>query len=53
MTRTVNGTGHWDDLESMETGTQTYSAYSLIWRQLYNINFVMMVGMSLAEIHPG
>ena len=22
---------NWDDLESMETGTQTYSAYSLIW----------------------
>lgn len=37
---------NWDDLESMETGTQVYSAYSLIWRQLYNINLVMMVGMS-------
>ena len=27
---------NWDDLESMETGTH-YSAYSLIWSQLYNI----------------
>ena len=43
---------NWDDLESMETGTQTYSAYSLIWSQLYNINFVMMVGMSPFAPNP-
>ena len=42
---------NWDDLESMETGTH-YSAYSLIWSQLYNINFVMMVGMSPFAPNP-
>ena len=34
----------WDDLDAMETGDKVYCAYSLIWRQLYNINLVMIVG---------
>ena len=30
----------WDDLEGMEEGDKVYCAYSLIYRQLYNLSEV-------------
>jgi len=44
----------WDKIEEMETGEMCYSAYSLIFKQLHSINYVMTVGMSpfaLTEDH--
>ena len=34
----------WDDLEGMEEGDKVYCAYSLIYRQLYNLSQVFFAG---------
>jgi len=34
----------WDKIEEMETGEMCYSAYSLIFKQIHSINYVMAVG---------
>jgi len=36
----------WDKIEEMETGEMCYSAYSLIFKQVHSINYVMAVGSS-------
>jgi len=44
----------WDRIEEMETGEMCYSAYSLIFKQIHSINYVMAVGMcpfALSEEH--
>lgn len=37
---------NWDKIEEMETGEMCYSSYSLIFKQLHSINYVMEIGMS-------
>ena len=34
----------WDKIEEMETGEMCYSAYSLIFKQIHSINYVLAVG---------
>jgi len=34
----------WDKIEDMETGEMCYSAYSLIFKQIHSINYVLAVG---------
>jgi hypothetical protein len=34
----------WDKIEEMETGDRCYSAYSLVFKQIHSINYVMAVG---------
>jgi ferric iron reductase protein FhuF len=35
---------NWDKIEEMETGEMCYSAYSLIFKQIHSINYVMAQG---------
>jgi hypothetical protein len=35
---------NWDDIDAMETGDHVYNSYSLLFKQIHAINYVMMVG---------